>query len=90
MNGRRGATNCGSGSAVSRAPVKAHKLRLALAAGEPAQEVVRFTHEHSIDLIVLAWNGVLELRRAAVAKAVIRAAACPILVLRVHADGEKG
>lgn len=67
-----------------------HKLRLVLAAGEPVQEVVRYTHEHRIDLIVLAWNGTLEVKRAAVAKAVIREASCPILVLRVRADRAMG
>jgi nucleotide-binding universal stress UspA family protein len=67
-----------------------HKLRLVLAAGEPEQEVARYTHEHPIDLIVLAWNGTLEVKRAAVAKAVIREASCPILVLRVHVGGTSG
>jgi nucleotide-binding universal stress UspA family protein len=65
---------------------QAERLRLALAAGEPAEEVVRYAREHHSDLILLAWHGTLEDKRAIVAKAVIREAPCPVLILRVPAQ----
>jgi nucleotide-binding universal stress UspA family protein len=64
------------------------RLRLALVAGEPGAEIVRFARAHDIDLIVLAWRGTLEPERAAAARAVIGAAPCPILILRVREKEE--
>jgi hypothetical protein len=46
------------------APSRIPKLRLSLARGEPASEIVRFAAENSIDLTVLAWSGTLEPDRA--------------------------
>lgn len=58
------------------------KLRLAVATGEPGAEVVRFAREHDVDLIVLAWSGRWEPKRAATLKAVIRGSGCPVLIIR--------
>lgn len=65
-------------------PVDPATLRLALATGEPGAAVVHYAAEHSIDLIVLAWRGSLEHERAAVVKAALKDAPCPIMVLRVE------
>ncbi|HEY9765888.1 MAG TPA: universal stress protein [Chroococcales cyanobacterium] len=59
------------------------KTRLFLAKGQPGAEIVRFSQEHGVDLIVLAWHGKLEREKAATMKEVIRHADCPVLVLRV-------
>jgi nucleotide-binding universal stress UspA family protein len=59
------------------------KLRVALAVGKPEAEVVHWARDQHIDLIVLAWRGHFEGARAAVVKAVVREAPCPLLLLRV-------
>jgi nucleotide-binding universal stress UspA family protein len=63
---------------------QAARLRLVLVVGNPGEEIVRFAREHPVDLIVLAWRGMLEPKRAAAARAVLGAAPCPILFLRIH------
>ena len=68
---------------VGRVPSEI-KTRLFMAKGEPGAEIVRFSKEHpEVDLIVLAWHGILEKEKAATMKEVIRHADCPVLVLRV-------
>lgn len=56
--------------------------KLALRAGEPGKEIIRFAEEYDVDLIVLAWSGHWARKRAATLKAVIRGARCPVLILR--------
>jgi nucleotide-binding universal stress UspA family protein len=63
-------------------PTQMPPLRLALAVGEPGAEIVRVSRHRHVDLIVLGWHGHLEGDRALTAKAVIRGASCPILLLR--------
>jgi hypothetical protein len=58
--------------------------------GEPGEEIVGFAREHPVDLIVVAWRGFLKPERAAAARAVIRAASCPLLILRIHEREEPG
>lgn len=58
-------------------------LRVLLGKGEPGAEIVRVAESQQADLIVLAWRGYLEAARAATVKAVIAAAPCPVLILRV-------
>jgi nucleotide-binding universal stress UspA family protein len=62
-------------------------LRLALAVGEPGAEIVRSALAHQADLIVLSWHGHLEGEHPCVARAVIREAPCPILMLRASGAG---
>lgn len=53
--------------------------------GEPAAEIVRFVAELGCDLIVMGTHGRTGLRHLAlgsVAEAVIRAAPCPVLIVR--------
>jgi nucleotide-binding universal stress UspA family protein len=57
-------------------------VRLFLAHGDPAAEIVRLAKKQSMDLIVLAWRGKWEGGRAAALKAVLRGAHCPIMVIR--------
>jgi nucleotide-binding universal stress UspA family protein len=57
-------------------------VRIFLARGDPAAELVRLAKEQSTDLIVLAWRGVWEIPRAAIFKQVIGEARCPIMVVR--------
>jgi nucleotide-binding universal stress UspA family protein len=62
-------------------------LRLSLAVGESGAEIVRTARDCYAHLIVLGWHGHLENDRALTAKAVIREAPCPILVLRASHAG---
>jgi nucleotide-binding universal stress UspA family protein len=57
-------------------------VRMLLAHGDIAAEVVRLSEQQSIDLIVLAWRGLWEVPRAATMKNVLREARCPIMVVR--------
>ncbi len=57
-------------------------LRVHLAHGDPAEEIVRLAKRQSMDLVVLAWRGRWE-GRAATLKGILRGAHCPIMV--VHA-----
>ena len=58
------------------------KVRTFLAAGEPAEEILRVAGRREIDLIVLGWRATLESGRAATLKAVLQGAKCPVLLLR--------
>lgn len=68
---------------MTMCPIDPSTLRLTLVSGEPGPAVVRFAREHDVDLIVVAWRGSLEAERAAVVKAALGGAPCPIMVLRV-------
>jgi nucleotide-binding universal stress UspA family protein len=68
-------------------PPPAVHLRLILEAGEyGGAEVVRVAREHDSDLIVLAWHGTLEGKHAAIVKAALQDAHCPVLVVRAQPD----
>jgi nucleotide-binding universal stress UspA family protein len=62
-------------------------LRLVLAVGDPAAEIVRVAQAHDVDLIVLSCGGHLAGNHPCVARAVIREAPCPILMLRARQAG---
>jgi trehalose/maltose hydrolase-like predicted phosphorylase/nucleotide-binding universal stress UspA family protein len=57
-------------------------VRIFLAHGNPAAEIMRLAKEQSTDLIILAWRGVWEYPRAAIFKQVMGEARCPIMVVR--------
>src|SRR6516162_4822153 len=57
-------------------------VRLVLAHGNPAAEIVRLAKKQSTDLVVLAWRGKWEVPHAATLKAILHKARCPIMVLR--------
>ncbi|MBS1153077.1 MAG: universal stress protein [Myxococcaceae bacterium] len=65
-------------------PIPPEKLRLFVARGEPGPEIVRRAAASNCDLIVLAWRGTLAPARAAVIKAVLREAPCPVMLLRTE------
>ena len=57
-------------------------VRIILAHGDTAAEILRLSEKQSTDLIVLAWRGLWEPPRAATMKAILREAHCPIMVVR--------
>jgi nucleotide-binding universal stress UspA family protein len=57
-------------------------VRVFLAHGDPAAEILRLSEKQSTDLIVLAWRGRWEVPRAGILKDIMREARCPILVVR--------
>ena len=57
-------------------------VRVVLAHGNPAAEIVRLAKKQSTDLMVLAWRGEWEVPRAATLKDILREAPCPIMVVR--------
>lgn len=57
-------------------------VRIILAHGDPAAEILRLSEEQATDLIVLAWRGRWEAPHAATMKDILREARCPIMVVR--------
>ena len=57
-------------------------VRMFLARGNPAAEILRLSERQSSDLIVLAWRGSWEAPRAATLKNIMREAHCPVMVVR--------
>jgi len=58
-------------------------VRMLLAHGDTAAEIIRLSERQSTDLIVLAWRGIWEIPHAAALKDVLREAHCPIMVVRI-------
>jgi universal stress protein A len=57
--------------------------------GSPAEEIVRCAREFGCDLLVMGTHGrsgIGHLALGSVAEAVIRAAPCPVLVVRPQAE----
>lgn len=63
-------------------PIDRALLRIHLARGEPASEILQFAEAHGVDLIVLAWRGALDPGHASVIKNVLLRAVCPVMVVR--------
>ncbi len=63
-------------------PLGRLQVRMFLAHGATAAEVLRLSERQSTDLIVLAWRGRWEAPRAATLKGILRDARCPIMVVR--------
>ena len=57
-------------------------VRMFLAHGNTAAEILRLSELQSTDLVVLAWRGIWEAPHAATLKDILRDAQCPILVVR--------
>jgi len=57
-------------------------VRLVLAHGNPAKEIVRLAKKQAADLVVLAWRGKWEVPRAVTLKDILREAPCPVMVVR--------
>src|SRR5512139_588297 len=57
-------------------------VRMFLAHGDTAAEVLRLSERQSTDLIVLAWRGIWQAPRAGTLKNILREARCPIMVVR--------
>ena len=59
--------------------------------GDPAREIVRYSREHQIDLIVMVTHGMgqrLELAFGSVARSVLERAPCPLLLIRWQGNRE--
>ncbi|HJV75765.1 MAG TPA: universal stress protein [Noviherbaspirillum sp.] len=56
-------------------------MRLMMANGDPASEILRISEEKSVDMIILPWHRVLRSGRARMVKAVLQRAACPVLLV---------
>jgi nucleotide-binding universal stress UspA family protein len=67
---------------ASACPLGDLHVRILLAHGNTAAEILRLSEKQSTDLIVLAWRGIWEAPRAATLKDILRAARCPIMVVR--------
>lgn len=63
-------------------------LRLLMASGEPAVEILRVAQEEAVDLIVLPWHCAFGSGRAHMVKAVLRDTSCPVLLLPEVCDGQ--
>jgi nucleotide-binding universal stress UspA family protein len=57
-------------------------VRMFLAHGDTAAEVLHLSERQSTDLIVLAWRGIWQAPRAGTLKDILREARCPIMVVR--------
>ena len=57
-------------------------VRVSLAHGDPAAEILRLSERQSADLIILAWRGRWDAPHAAILKDVLRGARCPTMVVR--------
>ena len=57
-------------------------VRIILAHGDIATEILRLSKKQSTDLIVLAWRGIWGAPRAATMKGILREAQCPTMVVR--------
>jgi len=67
---------------ASACPLGDLHVRILLAHGNTAAEILRLSEKQSTDLIVLAWRGIWEAPRAATLKDILREARCPIMVVR--------
>jgi nucleotide-binding universal stress UspA family protein len=67
---------------ASACPLGDLHVRLLLAHGNTAAEILRLSEKQSTDLIVLAWRGIWEAPRAATLKDILREALCPVMVVR--------
>jgi len=66
-------------------PLAGVKVRTALGAGSPYQEIVRIASRMHVDLIVISTQGttgMLHLMLGSVAERVVRLAHCPVLVIK--------
>jgi nucleotide-binding universal stress UspA family protein len=57
-------------------------VRMFLAHGNTAAEILRLSEKQATDLIVLAWRGIWEAPRAGTLKDILRKAQCPVIVVR--------
>jgi hypothetical protein len=67
---------CGMGANLNPA-----RLRLMMATGEPAAEILRVAQQEAVDMIILPWHGTLGSGRAGMIKAILNDTSCPVLLL---------
>lgn len=64
-------------------PLDELRVRMLLGRGSPGPEILRTAAERGADVVILAWRGEWADAHAVTMKAVMRDAACPVLILRV-------
>jgi nucleotide-binding universal stress UspA family protein len=60
--------------------------------GVPSEEIIKFTEENQIDLVVMGTHGRKGLDRVFfgnTAEKVVKRASCPVMTVRIPAAGEK-
>ncbi len=70
---------------VSQSDIERLRPEYAVRIGTPAEEIVRYADEREVDLIIMGThgrNGVAHLLLGSVAEHVVRAAPCPVLLVR--------
>jgi len=69
------------------------KVETVLTVGEPKEEIVRVAEEEKVNLIVIGYHGKSLIERileiGSTAKAVIKKASCPVLVVKRRQEGEE-
>ncbi len=60
------------------------KLKLSLASGDPAEEILKWAKEKENDFLVMAWHGKLGPLRAETLKKIIKEMPCPVLLTKIH------
>ncbi len=71
----------------------ASRVVTAVASGHPSLEIVRYAHEHAIDMIVMSTHGHSGLSHfllGSVTERVVRKAPCPVLTVRAEAEENDG
>ena len=58
------------------------RVRMFLAHGNTAEEILRVSQTQSTDLIILAWRGIWEAPRAETLRDILRKAQCPTMIVR--------
>jgi nucleotide-binding universal stress UspA family protein len=72
-------------SAAAECRKKVSSVKTLLLTGSPAEEIVRFADDHSVDVIVMGthgWTGIRHLILGSTAENVVRSARCPVLTVR--------
>lgn len=72
------------GKLLTAGETKELKPQLAMRLGKPPAEIIRYAHEHGIDLIVMGTHGrqgVAHVLIGSVAERVVRGAPCPVLTV---------
>jgi hypothetical protein len=65
-------------------------VRVELATGAPEESILTVARQLRTDLLILAWSGVLEAKRARTVRSVCALAPCPVLLVAGRGRGSIG
>jgi nucleotide-binding universal stress UspA family protein len=71
--------------ALGRPPSSVH-FNLVVAGGQPGSEIANLARERQADIVVMAWHGQWEHARHIATRVVLRAAGCPVLLVRAKSE----